>query len=106
MMVKKDKGAGRGKHLFYVVIASGILFYALSQFERSNLQEGANLFWFVWMAFSAIIIAANINMLLFMNEKKRKQLARIKRAKSVQMEQAIEKGITKYMGSKRRANGE
>ncbi|GKU75792.1 hypothetical protein [Paenibacillus sp. L3-i20] len=105
-MVKKEKVAGKGKHIFYLVAASGMLFYALSVLGQGSLDGGAKLFWYVWLAFTAVIIAANINMLLFMNEKKRKELARIKRAKAVHFEQALEKGITKYMTNKRKVRGE
>ncbi|REK75843.1 hypothetical protein [Paenibacillus paeoniae] len=93
-MEKKRKQPGKGRHVFYLISASGMLFYALTQMGHSNGGSASHVFWYVWLGFTAVIIAANVNMLL-MSEGKREEMARIKRAKAQRWERALEKRIAK-----------
>ncbi|MFF2888852.1 hypothetical protein [Paenibacillus sp. NPDC057967] len=103
-MERKRKLPGKGRHVFYLIAASGMLFYALTQMGQSAGGGTAHLFWYVWLAFTAVIIAANVNMLL-MSEGKRKEMARIKRAKAQRWERALEKRISKRAETVQRTRG-
>lgn len=81
--------------MLYLILASGMLFYALTRLEEGGSVPGSDLFWYVWLAFTAIIIAANVNILLFMSESKRNELARIKKEKARQWERALEARLAK-----------
>lgn len=90
-MEPKSNRNGKGKHLVYLIVALGMLFFAMMKLEQGGSGEGYRLFWYTWLAFSAVIVAANVNWLLFVSEEKRKQLAQIKHARAVLRERSLEK---------------
>lgn len=104
-MERNRKLPGKGRHVFYLIAASGMLFYALTQMGQDGGSGASRLFWYVWLGFTAIIIAANVNMLLFMSEGKRKEMVRIKRAKAQQWERALEKRLAKRAEGIRSSRG-
>ena len=81
--------SGKLKHGIYILIAAGMLFYAFAGVELAELEGAAGVFWFLWLAFAVVILAANANMLLLTQEN-REALAHVKRAKARRREQAIE----------------
>lgn len=85
----ENTGSGKLKHGAYILIAAGMLFYAFADVELAELEGAGGVFWFVWLAFAVVILAANANMLLLTQEK-REALAHVKRAKTRRREQAIE----------------
>ncbi|RJE91119.1 hypothetical protein D3P07_03350 [Paenibacillus sp. 1011MAR3C5] len=103
-MDRKRKLPGKGRHVCYLIAASGMLFYALTQLGQSGEGGAAHLFWYVWLGFTAVIIAANVNMLL-MSEGKRREMARIKCAKAQRWERALEKRIAKRSEVVQRTRG-
>jgi hypothetical protein len=87
----KAQKMGRGKSVFYLVIATGMLLYGMSAMEPGDAgHRGQSLFWLVWLAFAALIIAGNANAILMSNEKRRR-LAQLKAYKSRQRERIVEK---------------
>lgn len=103
-MERKRKLPGKGRHVFYLAAAVGMLFYALTQMGQTGGGGASHLFWYVWLGFTAVVIAANVNMLL-MSEGKRAEMARIKRAKAQRWERALEKRISKRAEASQRSRG-
>lgn len=99
-MERNNKWKGKGRHFLYLLAALGMLFVALTRLEQGGSGEGYRLFWYTWLAFSAVIVAANINMLLFVSEEKRKELMRIKHARAVLRERSLEKLLGKRAGNR------
>ncbi|HIW35326.1 MAG TPA: hypothetical protein IAA29_21365, partial [Candidatus Paenibacillus intestinavium] len=67
----------------------------------------ANAFWIIWVAFSALVIAANGNIIL-MSENKRERLKQIKRQRALRFEKklvAILNGRGKQEGNKKKVKG-
>lgn len=83
--------AGKGKHMLYLALAAGMLLYASTGIGHAE-DGAARAFWLVWLAFSAVIVAANVNVLL-MSDAKRDRLASLKREKMRRWERAIEKRV-------------
>ncbi|CAM4186421.1 hypothetical protein FHS16_000130 [Paenibacillus endophyticus] len=92
--------SGKGRHVLYLLIALAMLVYAFPRLELSAPWSLLSVFGLVWLVFASLIIIANINALL-MGEEKRKELARIKKAKALLWEQKL---IQKASAS-RRARG-
>ncbi|CAM4115900.1 hypothetical protein L1N85_02870 [Paenibacillus alkaliterrae] len=87
--------SGKGRHVLYLLIALAMLVYGLPRIELNALWDGTSLFGLVWTLFAFIIVAAHVNALL-MKEEKRKELARIKRAKALLWERKlVEKAMAK-----------
>ncbi|MDF2835965.1 MAG: hypothetical protein K0Q63_1605 [Paenibacillus sp.] len=100
-----NKKSGKLKHGIYILIAAGMLFYAFSDVGLAELEGAGGVFWFLWLAFSVVILAANANMLL-MTQEKREGLAHVKRAKIRRREQAIERYVNRRANEKvRRVRG-
>jgi|GEM_PF-1258489 len=68
-------------------LAVVMLFFALPKMGMSA-DPLANAFWIVWVGFSAIVIAANGNIIL-MSEEKRDRLKQIKRQRSLRFEKKL-----------------
>lgn len=97
--------SGKLKHGVYIVIAAGMLLYAFAGVELAELEGAGGVFWFLWLAFAVVILAANANMLLLTQEK-REALAHVKRAKVRRREQAIENFVNrKVQKEKKRVRG-
>lgn len=101
-MERNNKWIEKGRHLLYLIAALGMLFFAMMKLEQGGSGEGYRLFWYAWVAFSAVIIAANVNMLLFVSEEKRKELARIKHARAVLRERSLERLLGRREGKRSR----
>ena len=80
--------SGKGRHILYLLIALAMLAYALPRLELSPPWNLMSVFGLVWILFALIIITAHVNALV-MNDAKRKELARIKRAKALLWEQKL-----------------
>jgi len=92
--------AGKGRHVLYLLIALAMLVYAFPRLELNAPWSLMSVFGLVWILFSLIIITSHVNA-LFMNDERRKELARIKRAKAVLWEQKLTSKVT----ATRRARG-
>ncbi|MHA7964335.1 hypothetical protein ACX93W_09320 [Paenibacillus sp. CAU 1782] len=87
----KAQKTGRGKSVFYLIVATGMLLYGMGAMEPGGAgQRGQSLFWLVWLAFAALIIAGNANAILMSNEKRRR-LAQLKAYRARQRERVLEK---------------
>lgn len=89
--------SGKGRHVLYLLIAIAMLVYALPRLELSAPWSLMSVFGLVWLAFASLIVIANVNVLI-MSEEKRRELARIKKAKAQLWEQKL---LQKASASKR-----
>ncbi len=83
------------KRLFYLIITLAIVFYALPIIPISSQQVLPKMFSIVWIAFALLIIGAQLNSLLDLDEKKRKDLIKLERYKTWKKEQRILKSQAK-----------
>lgn len=79
---------GRVRHVVYLLIALAMLVYALPRLELDAPWSLMSVFGLVWIGFALVIVTAHVNALV-MNEEKRKELARIKKAKALLWEQKL-----------------
>ncbi len=79
---------GKRRHVVYLLIALGMLGYALPRLELGATWEATNVFAIVWTLFAFVIVSAHLNALM-MPEEKRKDLARVKRARSLLRERRL-----------------
>lgn len=68
-------------------LAVVMLFFALPKLGVAEAPLG-NAFWIAWIAFSALVIAANGNIIL-MSEEKRNRLQEIKRQRALRLERKL-----------------
>lgn len=92
--------SGKARHVLYLLIALAMLVYALPRLELNAPWSLMSLFGLVWLLFASLIVIANVNALV-MSEEKRKELARIKRAKA----QLWEQKLLQKANSSRKARG-
>jgi len=80
--------AGKGRHVLYLLIALAMLVYAVPRLELSAPWSLMSVFGLVWILFALIIVTAHVNALV-MNDEKRRELARLKKAKALLWEQKL-----------------
>jgi len=80
-------------------LAVVMLFFALPKIGTS-VEPLANTFWIAWIAFAAVVMTANGNVLL-MSEEKKQRLKQIKRQKAMRFEKKV-----LAMQAKRQKSGE
>lgn len=97
------KMKGKAKHVMYLLAALGMLFYGVTKVELNGPWNAATIFGVVWTLFALLVIAAHLNALLWMNEEKKKELDRIKRAKRRTWERRLQQTVNR--GSNRKARG-
>jgi uncharacterized membrane protein len=86
---------GKRRHVLYLLIALGMLGYGLPRLELGTTWELTNVFALVWTLFAFVIVAAHVNALM-LPEEKRKDLARVKRAKTLLRERRLaEKAVAR-----------
>ncbi|MHA6485232.1 hypothetical protein ACX1C1_25405 [Paenibacillus sp. strain BS8-2] len=95
----ENKKTSKLKHGIYTLIAAGMLFYAFADVRLDELEGTGGVFWFIWLAFAIVIMAANINTLLLTQEK-REALAQVKRAKLRRREQSITNFVNRRVNEK------
>lgn len=96
---RKEKAPSRGKHVVYVLAASGMLLYGMGDMRLDGGDRAQTWFWLIWLTFAAAILAANMNALLMSGEKRRR-MAKLKILKARQREQALEKLLMKRYEAK------
>ncbi|WP_138752471.1 hypothetical protein [Paenibacillus sinopodophylli] len=79
---------GKVRHVLYLIVALAMLVYAFPRLELTAPWSLMSVFGLVWLVFASLIVIANVNALL-MGEEKRKELARIKKAKALLWEQKL-----------------
>lgn len=72
---------GKGRSILYLLIALAMLVYALPRLDLNAPWDWSSVFGMLWLGFALVIIAAHVNVIL-LTEERRKELARIKRAKA------------------------
>ncbi|MGM0880057.1 MAG: hypothetical protein ACQEXQ_03345 [Bacillota bacterium] len=90
--------SGKGRHLLYLLIALAMLIYALPRLELNAPWDWTSVFGLVWVGFALVVITAHVNALLLMDDEKRKEMERIKRAKALLWERRL---LQKAVVSKR-----
>ncbi|MBD2872913.1 hypothetical protein [Paenibacillus arenilitoris] len=82
--------AGKGRHVIYLLIAAAMLVYAAPRLALGAPWDWTSAFGIVWVLFALVVIAAHANALL-MSDEKRKELARIKRARAQLLQRKLER---------------
>lgn len=77
------------KSLFYLIIVLAVVFYALPIIPISSQQLLDKIFSILWIVFALLIIGAHLNILLDLDEKKRKEIDRLERYKLWEKEQRV-----------------
>ncbi|TBL75175.1 hypothetical protein [Paenibacillus thalictri] len=77
------------KHIVYMAIALGMLFYAIPKLDIGQGMTLPTVFGVIWICFALLIIAAHLHEILGVDEEARKEHSRIKRMKKWQLEQLI-----------------
>ncbi|AJY75981.1 hypothetical protein [Paenibacillus beijingensis] len=83
--------SGKWRHLLYLIGALSMLVYAAPKLEFGLPWTAAAVFGTAWTALAVIVIAANVWALLDLNERTKKRLARVKRAKALQWQRAMDR---------------
>ncbi|GGG74835.1 hypothetical protein [Paenibacillus radicis (ex Gao et al. 2016)] len=81
---------GKGRHVLYLIGAIAMLVYALPKLDLGAPWGLTSTFGMIWVGFALIVIAAHFNALLLINEAKRKELERIRRAKKRMWERQLQ----------------
>lgn len=81
--------SGKGRHLLYLLFALAMVIYALPRLELSGPLTLASAFGLVWLGLALVVSMAHVNALFLMDEEKRKELERIKRAKAMLWERKL-----------------
>ncbi|MFV9511206.1 hypothetical protein [Tepidibacillus sp. LV47] len=77
------------KSIVYFIIALASLFYAIPRIPLFQGDLSAQIFAVTWILFALLVVGAHLDQLLFLDEEKRKQLARIKKYQRLKKEQEI-----------------
>ncbi len=75
------------RNVVYILVAAGMLVYALPLLELGGGFTLPTVFGIVWICFALMIIAAHLHHLLGVDEAERERLAQIKRVRKWQMQQ-------------------
>ncbi|NMO95505.1 hypothetical protein [Paenibacillus lemnae] len=81
MTVKKKS---KFKHLVYLIVALGMLIYALPSISFSGGFSWTALFGAVWAGFALLVIASHLHILIGVDDAKQKALDEIRREKMKQ----------------------
>lgn len=76
----------KAKHVLYLIVALGMLVYALPLISFQSGSGWVSLFGAVWAAFAFLVIGAHLHFILGVNEEKQKSLEQIRKAKYQQWE--------------------
>lgn len=77
-------------NLLYLIMAVGMLMYAIPRLEVGNGFTLPTVFSIVWILFALLIIGAQLHYILGVDEETRKELVKVKHMKRWQMQQAFE----------------
>jgi len=102
---RKTMKSGKGRHFIYLLIALGMLIYALPNLELSAPWSLMSVFGLIWIGFTLLVITANVNVLFFVSEEQREELARIKRSKAMLWERKLQQKAAARVSEQRRASG-
>ncbi|MFD3257884.1 hypothetical protein ACE3MQ_04645 [Paenibacillus lentus] len=80
-LIKKEKKRSKWKHAVYLILALGMLIYALPLISFNPDTGWLSLFGIVWAAFAFMIVGAHLHFLLGVNEEKQRALEAVRRAK-------------------------
>ncbi|MFC4776371.1 hypothetical protein ACFO9Q_06245 [Paenibacillus sp. GCM10023252] len=89
-------------HLLYTAAALTLLTYAWPNLQFTLPWTAASAFAWVWTALAALFLIAQLHTLFFMNDQKRAELARVKRAKAALWEQRL---LRSHKPAAKRAQG-
>jgi len=88
-MDREGNGMKMLKTIIYFIISLAILFYAIPRIPLFHADFAAQLFAFAWLFFALLVVGAHLDQLLFLDEEKRNQIAKIKAYKRWKREQEI-----------------
>jgi hypothetical protein len=79
------------KHIVYLGFALGMLIFAVPRLEAGQGLTAPTLFSAAWICIALVIIASHLHFLLGVDAEKRKELARIHRAKRLEQERRLQR---------------
>jgi len=88
------------KSLIYFIVSLATMFYALPRIPLLGYNNGAFIFSIVWLLFGLLVVGAHLDQMIFLDEKKRKRLARLKKIRYRKQEQIIMQMQTKRQASR------
>ncbi|EFM10218.1 conserved hypothetical protein [Paenibacillus curdlanolyticus YK9] len=93
---------GKFRHVLYLAIAVSMVLYALPRIGIKEQWTFGTLFGVVWLVFALFVISAQLYTIFGVDEEKKRQLALIKREKSLRWEERLQRVPTaaKYRRSK------
>lgn len=80
-LIKKEKKRSKWKHAVYLILALGMLIYALPLISFEPGAGWMSVFGAVWAAFAFMVVGAHLHFLLGVNEEKQRALEAVRRAK-------------------------
>ncbi|MWC26976.1 hypothetical protein [Paenibacillus sp. MMS18-CY102] len=95
--------AGKFRHVVYLAVAVSMVLYALPRIGFQERWTFGTLFGVVWLVFALFVISAQLYTIFGVDEEKKRQLALIKREKSLRWEQRLQRvpaAAAKYRRSK------
>lgn len=78
-------------HWVYIVLAVGMLMFAVPQLEVGGGFAVESLFAVIWLCFALLVIAAQLHEILGVEEETKRRLNQIKRARRWQTEQRLQR---------------
>lgn len=69
------------KHFMYMLVALGMLLYAIPSISLNSGNGWVSLFSVVWVLFAFLVIAAHWHVILGVDDEKKKALDRVRQAK-------------------------
>ncbi|PZE21460.1 hypothetical protein [Paenibacillus xerothermodurans] len=78
------------KHIIYMGLALGMLFYAVPRLDMSGGFTLPAVFGIVWIAFALMNIAAHLHEILGVEEETKREMAKVKKMKKWQFEQMLQ----------------
>lgn len=79
--MKTVKKKNKFKHVLYLILALGMLIYALPMISFEPGGGFVSVFGAVWAVFAFLVIGAHLHFLLGVNEEKQRALDAVRRAK-------------------------
>ncbi|WP_230873631.1 hypothetical protein [Paenibacillus woosongensis] len=90
-LIKKEKKRTKWKHAIYLILALGMLVYALPLISFGPGAGWISIFGIAWAAFAFMVVGAHLHFLLGVNEEKQRSLEAVRRAKLREWQNKLQK---------------
>ncbi|GAA0133684.1 hypothetical protein YSY43_05240 [Paenibacillus sp. YSY-4.3] len=90
-LIKKEKKRNKWKHAIYLILALGMLIYALPLISFDPGAGWLSIFGIVWAAFAFMVVGAHLHFLLGVSDEKQRSLEAVRRAKLREWQSRLQK---------------